>query len=92
MKESLDIISAIPLFDGLPREQRKALAEIIVSKRFNKGEIIFSEGEEADGFYVVAKGLVKIFKLSVEGDTGIDKGVTDVRYQQSYQCHDGGDQ
>ncbi len=67
MKESLDIISSIPLFDGLPREQRKALAEIIVSKRFNKGEIIFSEGDEADGFYVVAKGLVKIFKLSVEG-------------------------
>lgn len=67
LQKVLDIISAIPLFDGLPQDQLEALAEIVRSKRFNKGEIIFSEGDEADGFYVVVEGVVKIFKLSVEG-------------------------
>lgn len=65
--KALNIISAIPLFDGLPPDQLEALAEIGLSKHFNKGQIIFSEGDEADGFYVVVEGTVKIFKLSVEG-------------------------
>ena len=67
MEKALDIISAIPLFDGLPRDQLEALKNIAVSKHFNKGHIIFSEGDAADGFYVVVEGVVKIFKLSVEG-------------------------
>jgi CRP-like cAMP-binding protein len=67
LQKALEIIAAIPLFDGLPQDQLEALAEIVRSKRFNKGEIIFSEGDEADGFYVVVEGVVKIFKLSVEG-------------------------
>jgi len=32
-----------------------------------KGEAVFSEGEEADGFYVMVRGRVKIYKLSPEG-------------------------
>jgi len=67
MREDLDIISTIPLFDGLPPDQLEALAEIVLRKHFQKGQIIFSEGDEADGFYVVVEGTVKIFKLSVEG-------------------------
>ena len=67
MQKTLDVISTIPLFDGLPQDQLEALAGIVRSRRFNKGEIIFSEGDEADGFYVVVEGVVKIFKLSVEG-------------------------
>ena len=64
--ESFDM-SAIPLFHGLPDDQLRDLTQIAVNKHFNKGQIIFSEDEEADGFYVVVEGLVKIFKLSVEG-------------------------
>jgi CRP/FNR family transcriptional regulator len=40
---------------------------IITEQGFRKGEIIFSEGEEADGFYVTVKGRVKVYKLSAEG-------------------------
>ncbi|MBW1897136.1 MAG: Crp/Fnr family transcriptional regulator [Deltaproteobacteria bacterium] len=67
MAEILDTISAIPLFNGLPQDQLRDLARIAVEKDFRKGQLIFSEGDEADGFYVVLDGLVKIFKLSVEG-------------------------
>lgn len=67
MENALDIVSTIPLFKGLPRDQLKDLTQIAVNKHFNKGEIIFSEGDEGNGFYVVVEGTVKVFKLSVEG-------------------------
>jgi CRP-like cAMP-binding protein len=67
LEESPHIISAIPLFNGLPEDQLRDLTQIAVDRQFKKGQIIFSEGDEADGFYVVVQGLVKIFKLSVEG-------------------------
>ncbi len=35
--------------------------------KFGRGEIIFQEGDRASGFYIVAKGKIKVFKLSFEG-------------------------
>jgi len=63
----LDLISGIPLFQGLPKDQIDDLSMIVTDQSFHKGEIIFSEGDEGTGFYVVITGRVKIFKLSFEG-------------------------
>jgi CRP/FNR family transcriptional regulator len=63
----LDHIARVPLFEGLPPEQIEDLAMIVTDQTFGKGEAIFSEGEDADGFYVVITGRVKIFKLSPDG-------------------------
>ena len=67
MKRILDIINKIPAFNGLSEDQLKDIKSIAVDRRFAKGEIIFSEGDEGNGFYVVVDGQVKIFKLSPEG-------------------------
>ena len=67
MKKNLDVIASIPIFNGLPEDQTAAIKQIAVEKQINKGEIIFSEGEDGNGFYVIAEGRVKIFKVSVEG-------------------------
>jgi CRP/FNR family transcriptional regulator len=67
LEKASHIISVIPLFNGLPEDQLRDLRQIAIVKDFKKSQIIFSEGDEADGFYVVVEGLVKIFKLSVEG-------------------------
>jgi CRP/FNR family transcriptional regulator len=67
MKKILDIISAIPYFDGLADDQLQEIKQIAVSKHLNKDEFIFSEGDESNGFYVVVTGQVKIFKLSPDG-------------------------
>jgi CRP/FNR family transcriptional regulator, dissimilatory nitrate respiration regulator len=67
MKKNLEIISGIPLFNGLPDNQLKDIELICVNKYFNKAEYIFYEGDNGDGFYVVVTGLVKIFKISSEG-------------------------
>ncbi|MBW2085969.1 MAG: Crp/Fnr family transcriptional regulator, partial [Deltaproteobacteria bacterium] len=60
-------IANIPLFSGLPHEQYQDLASIVKDQKFERGEIIFSEGDEGVGFYVVVEGRVKVYKLSPEG-------------------------
>lgn len=40
---------------------------ILADQVFQGGQTIFTEGDEASGFYVVITGRVKIFKLSSEG-------------------------
>ena len=67
MDKVVNIISTIPLFNGLPEDQIFAIKKIAVEKQFNKGEIIFSEGDEGNGFFVIAEGRVKVFKVSTEG-------------------------
>jgi len=65
--KTVDFIAGIPLFQGLPREQLDALARIVITRSYKKGTVIFAEGEEGTGFYVLTRGEVKIFKLSPEG-------------------------
>jgi CRP/FNR family transcriptional regulator len=67
MRKNMDAIATIPIFNGLPEDQIEAIKQIAVEKQINKGEIIFSEGEKGDGFFIIAEGRVKIFKVSAEG-------------------------
>ena len=67
MKGIVDIIAGIPLFNGLPENQLLAIKQIAVEKKVNKGEAIFSEGDEGKGFFVVLEGRMKIYKVSAEG-------------------------
>ncbi len=67
MKNILSVISKTPLFRGLPENQLEEIKRITVSRNYNKGEALFFEGDEGNGFYIVAQGQVKIFKLSLEG-------------------------
>lgn len=62
-----DSVRYIPLFKGLPEGQIEELSRISVRHSFVKDQTIFSEGDEAAGFYVLISGRVKIFKLSREG-------------------------
>ncbi len=63
----LQALRAAPLFSGLPAEDLAQVAAVAAIRRFARGETIFREGDRADGFYVVAAGKAKVFKLSSEG-------------------------
>jgi CRP/FNR family transcriptional regulator len=67
MEKTRDVIARIPLFSGLNESQLAQFQGIAQEKHFGKGELIFSEGEEGIGFYVILSGTVKIFKLSPDG-------------------------
>ena len=61
------ILAQTSLFSGLTAGQLDQLHAITQQREVRKGEAVFWEGEEGIGFYIVAEGLVKIFKLSAEG-------------------------
>lgn len=62
-----DSLRYIPIFKGLPEKQMDDLTRIVVKHSFLKNQTIFSEGDDAEGFYILTSGKVKIFKLSREG-------------------------
>lgn len=67
MKRITEHIASIPLFQGLSGEYHDELAMIVVDQEFQRGGLIFSEGDAGTGFYVIIDGRVKIFKLSFDG-------------------------
>ena len=60
-------LSQVDLFKGLTVEQLDAIARIVSDKEYKKGQLVFSEGDEGVGFYLVISGRVKVYKLSPEG-------------------------
>ncbi|HEY9607473.1 MAG TPA: Crp/Fnr family transcriptional regulator [Allocoleopsis sp.] len=65
--ELREFLADIQLWRGLPAEQLDALAKIAIAKTYRKGEVIFEEGDEGRGFFVVKSGRVKVYKLSTDG-------------------------
>jgi CRP-like cAMP-binding protein len=67
MKELKKALSETSLFKGLSETELDEVAAIAVDKSYKRSESIFLEGDKADGFYIVARGQVKIYKTSLEG-------------------------
>ncbi len=67
MRSRLNIIENVPLFNGLPAEHMEDVRRIALEKTYGRGETIFLDGDDGDGFYVVLEGKVKVSKVSVEG-------------------------
>ena len=61
------ILRQTPLFTGLSDAEMAALAVHVTRKRFDRGELLFNEGDRCQGLYLVANGKVRIFKLSPSG-------------------------
>ena len=55
------------LFGCLSGIQIARLSQATIIKRYKKSSIIFSEGEPTLGFYLIAEGKVKVYKLSTQG-------------------------
>jgi len=61
------ILKHSPLFAGLSEADLDAMMEIARISEHPRGDLLFSEGEQALGFFVVLDGKVKVYKLSPEG-------------------------
>lgn len=55
------------LFSGLNDADLTELAEITIRRTFKKAESLFSEGEEATGFYLLVSGSIKLCRMSADG-------------------------
>lgn len=67
MTEKREILKESPLFSGLSDSETRQIESIAITKRYRKGELIFSEGDKATGFFVNLSGQIKVYKLSADG-------------------------
>jgi CRP/FNR family transcriptional regulator len=64
-------ITASVYFEGVAQAELAYIAQHSLLRTFAAGELIFLEGEPADGLWVVEQGHVKVFKLNPEGSEHI---------------------
>ena len=62
-----DAIKRCPLFAGVTNDDLDHLLRISKARESTKGELLFSDGEVAAGFFIVGTGKIKVFKLSPDG-------------------------
>jgi CRP-like cAMP-binding protein len=55
-----DNLKSSDFLSGFDAAERETLAKIATRKQFKVGQPIFRQGEKADGFYVIEKGLVSL--------------------------------
>jgi CRP/FNR family transcriptional regulator len=60
-------LSQVDLFKDLTVDQLDEVARIVSDKEYKRGQLIFSEGDDGVGFYMVIRGRVKVFKVSPDG-------------------------
>jgi CRP/FNR family cyclic AMP-dependent transcriptional regulator len=59
--ESLErILAAHPFFEGMEQRHLRVLVDCASNVRFEAGEVIFREGEEANQFYLIRHGRVAV--------------------------------
>ena len=65
--DRMESLRAVPLFAGLTERELGLLADHALSREYQPGEMIFSEGDTCEGLYIVQTGKVKIFNTSPTG-------------------------
>lgn len=62
-----ELLRAAPLFRNLSKEDRTRLASVAVARSYEKGELVFAEGDPSDFLYTIASGRVKVVKMLPSG-------------------------
>jgi uncharacterized membrane protein len=62
-----DLLTQIPVFQGLADEDCEALASRLTEKSVKAGDIVFAQGESGSSMYIVRSGTVQIYLPSVDG-------------------------
>ncbi|CAK67015.1 unnamed protein product (macronuclear) [Paramecium tetraurelia] len=54
-------LESVKFFNQLTREQKDAVAGVLISQKFNANEIIVNEGDQASSFYIIVEGQCGVF-------------------------------
>jgi CRP-like cAMP-binding protein len=62
-----NFLAETQFFQGVSSENLDDLAKIAIAQTYQKNEVIFWQGDEGRGFFVIVLGRVKVFKVSPDG-------------------------
>lgn len=60
-------IKAAPLFQGLSESELKTIEACLKEKTFEKGDLLFREGECCERVFIVRSGRVKLYRIASSG-------------------------
>ncbi|MGI6039581.1 MAG: Crp/Fnr family transcriptional regulator [Eubacteriales bacterium] len=60
-------LDIVPIFASLSLEEKAEIAEISSSRTYEKGEMIYSAGDEGGTLFVLYTGRAKLFRLNISG-------------------------
>jgi len=60
-------VSDFAMFSSLNKEEMIRLNYDKSSERWKKGTLIYGEGSRLNGFYLISSGIVKVFKMGING-------------------------
>ena len=66
-----EFVKNVHLFNGLTKDQLDDVLQHAHIQKLDKDQILFSQGDMVDRFYLVYSGQIKLFRLSAEGQEKI---------------------
>jgi CRP-like cAMP-binding protein len=67
LRPNLVVLNQLALFRHVTAEDRDRLVEVSFLRTYERGALLFSEGDPSDFFFVVVSGRVKVFKHGPSG-------------------------
>src|SRR6476469_10634513 len=65
--QSIDLLSRVPLFSELSREELERISRVSVARSFPAGVRVFHEGDHSDACYLVRTGEVRVTREHPDG-------------------------
>lgn len=62
------LLSPLPPFSKLSREQIRTILNLATTRRYDKGVSVFTEGDVAGQFYLLLDGTIRAVKITAEGE------------------------
>jgi len=67
LQAKLDTLRRNPYFDDLPDTMLHDIVEHMQLRGFERGEILFWEGDPCTGLHIIEEGSVKLYRISTQG-------------------------
>jgi CRP/FNR family transcriptional regulator len=67
VEERLDTLRGNEYFDDLPEAMLSEISSHMSLREYQRGDVLFWEGDPCDGLNIIKKGSAKIFRLSPQG-------------------------
>jgi CRP/FNR family transcriptional regulator, cyclic AMP receptor protein len=73
LSPELQLLREIPLFSTLKRRELKILEPILHERTYVSNEVIFEEGDEGLGMYIVLEGTIRISRKAMIGSKEVTR-------------------
>ncbi len=60
--ENIDWLKKIFLFKGIDREGLKTIMSLLEQRRYNAGQLIYSENEKGGSLFIIKSGRVRVYR------------------------------